>query len=315
MSSLTRRYLLASGGAMLAGAPIFAPEAYAQAGTGTENGNRPVRIGLIADAQYADIDPVGTRFYRASVGKLEQALDHFNGQDLDFCVHLGDLIDKEWNSFDDILKPLARSRHVVHQLLGNHDFAVLDAMKPRVPGRMGMKRRYYAFDRGGFRFVALDTTEVSTYAHPADSPEQTAAAAELQRLQAAKVPHAQSWNSGVSPAQLKWFEAQCREAAGAGRKVIVFAHHPVFPANVHNLWNCDELLAALERQRNVVAWFNGHNHAGNFGTHHGIPFLTLRGMVETADTNAHAVATLHPDRIVLTGHGREPSRELPLVRK
>lgn len=310
MSSLTRRCLLASGGALLAGAPVFALEACEQAEAKADSGNRPLRIGLIADAQYAEIDPVGTRFYRASIGKLEQALDHFNGQDLDFCVHLGDLIDKNWSSFDDILKPLTKSRHVVHQLLGNHDFAVLDAMKPRVPGRMGMKRRYYAFDRGGFRFVALDTTEVSTYAHPAETPEQAAAAAELQRLQVAKLAHAQSWNSGIGPAQLQWFEGQCREAAEAGRKVIVFAHHPVYPANVHNLWNCDQLLAALERHVNVVAWFNGHNHAGNFGTHHGIPFVTLRGMVETADTNAYAVATLHPDRIEVAGHDREPSREL-----
>jgi hypothetical protein len=32
-------------------------------------------------------------------------------------------------------------------------------------------------------------------------------------------------------------------------------------------------------------------------------------MVETKDTNAFAVAHLHPDRLELVGHGREPSRE------
>jgi len=35
-------------------------------------------------------------------------------------------------------------------------------------------------------------------------------------------------------------------------------------------------------------------------------------MVETADTTAYAVATLHADRLVLEGRGREPSRELAL---
>jgi hypothetical protein len=90
----------------------------------------------------------------------------------------------------------------------------------------------------------------------------------------------------------------------------VFAHHPVFPDNIDNLWNADRVLAIVERYSCVVAWFNGHNHAGNFGMHSGVPFITLHGMVETADTNAFATASLHDDRIVITGHGREPSREI-----
>lgn len=270
-----------------------------------------LRVGLMADAQYADLDPVGTRYYRASLGKLRQAIDHFNGQELDFCVHLGDLIDKNWSSFDDVLKPVAASRHRLYQLLGNHDFAVLDAEKPKVPGRMGIPKRYFAFEKGGFRFVALDTTEVSTYAHPQGTPPYQAATAELERLKAAKLNNAQSWNSGVGEAQIAWFETQCREAAAAGQKVIVFAHHPVFPAgNVHNAWDTEQILAAIDRHRNVVAWFNGHNHHGAFGVRDGVPYVTMHGMVETPESNAYAVAAIHPDRLILTGHDREPSREL-----
>ena len=126
-------------------------------------------IGLVADAQFADIEAKGTRFYRQSIGKLGAAIEHFNGRDLPFCVHLGDLIDREWRSFDEITKPFAKSRHRWHQLLGNHDFDVLDELKPRVPARMGMERRYYFFDHDGFRFVVLDTNDVSTYAHAADT--------------------------------------------------------------------------------------------------------------------------------------------------
>jgi hypothetical protein len=36
----------------------------------------------------------------------------------------------------------------------------------------------------------------------------------------------------------------------------------------------------------------------------------MHGMVETAETTAFATARVLADRIVLTGHGREPSREL-----
>lgn len=273
-----------------------------------------LRIGLAADAQYADIEAKGTRFYRASIRKLAEAVEHFNSLSPDFSVHLGDLIDRDWNSFDQIKVPLKAARHQIYQLLGNHDFNVPDAKKPQVPAHMGMPSRYYSFDKNGFRFVALDTTEVSTYATQDGTPERAAAEAELKRLQEIKAVQAQPWNSGVSATQIQWLEQQCTDAAKQGLKVIIFAHHPIAPKDVHNLWNCDALLSVLAKQRHIVAWFNGHNHQGAFGQHEGVPLVTMRGMIETADTNAYAIAEIFTDRIILTGHGREPSREL-LFRK
>lgn len=267
-------------------------------------------IGLATDAQYADVEAKGTRFYRQSIAKLGAAVEHFNGRDLAFCAHLGDLIDREWRSFEEISKPLASSRHRWHQLLGNHDFDVANELKSGVPQRLGMAWRYGAFDHGGFRFVVLDTNDVSTYAHAAGSPEQAAAAKELARLQAAKIRQAKPWNGALGAGQLAWFERECAAARTAGRKVIVLAHHPVFPDNDHNAWNSAAVLEVLDRHSHVVAWLNGHNHAGAYGERHGVPFLTMRGMVETADTNAFATARILGDRIVLTGHGREPSREM-----
>lgn len=267
-------------------------------------------IGLVADAQYADVEPKGTRYYRTAVGRLREAVEHFNGRELAFCVHLGDLIDREWKSFEEISKPLAASRQRWHQLLGNHDFEVLDELKGRVPERLGMAWRYGAFDHGAFRFVVLDTNDVSVYAHPAGSAERAAAEKELARLQAAKARQAKPWNGGIGPKQLAWFERTCAEAREKRLKVIVLAHHPVYPENDHNLWNAAEVLAVIDRHRHVVAWLNGHNHAGAFGERDGVSFVTLRGMVETVNTTAFATAQVLPDRIVLTGHGREPSREL-----
>jgi 3',5'-cyclic AMP phosphodiesterase CpdA len=272
--------------------------------------NDAFEIGLAADAQYADVEAKGTRFYRDSIGKLGAAVEHFNGRDLDFCVHLGDLIDREWRSFDGITKPLAGSRHRWHQLLGNHDFDVVDSQKADVPKRMGMAWRYGSFDHGTFRFVILDTNDVSTYAHAAGTSERSAAADELARLTAKKVVQAKPWNGGVGTKQLTWLERACAEAKAAQRRVIVFAHHPVIPAGAHNVWNADEVLALIDRHSHVVAWINGHNHAGAFGVRNGVPYLTMHGMVETQHTNAFATARILKDRIVLTGHGREPSREM-----
>ena len=296
----TRRGFLRTTGAAVVCAPVIARSA--TAGT--------FEIGLVADAQYADIEAKGTRFYRQSIGKLGTAVEHFNGRDLAFCVHLGDLIDREWRSFDEITQPLAKSRHRWHHLLGNHDFDVLDELKPRVPGRMGMERRYSFFDHAGFRCVILDTNDVSTYASRAETPERQAAEAELSRWMAAKARQAKPWNGAIGAAQLAWLDRTCADARAAKLRVIIFAHHPVFPDNDHNVWNAAGVLAVIDRHPHVVAWLNGHNHAGNFAERNGVPFVTMKGMVETAETTAYATARLHADRLVLIGHGREPSREL-----
>jgi manganese-dependent ADP-ribose/CDP-alcohol diphosphatase len=299
-SLMSRRRFLGTSIAAVAGAPFLTRGATAEG----------FEIGLVADAQYANVEAKRTRYYRDSIGKLGAAVEHFNGRDLAFCVHLGDLIDREWKSFDDITKPLAASRHRWHQLLGNHDFDVIDSQKANVPERMGMAWRYGSFDHGAFRFVVLDTNDVSTYAHAAGTPARTVAAAELARLEANKVVQAKPWNGGIGATQLTWLERTCTEARGMQRKVIVFAHHPVIPAGPHNAWNTDEILALIDRHPHVVAWINGHNHAGAYGERKGVPYLTMHGMVETQQTNAFATARILNDRVVLTGHGREPSREM-----
>ena len=267
-------------------------------------------LGLVADPQYADVPALSTRFYRQSIGKLTEAVEHFNGQELEFCVNCGDFIDRQWASFDEISKPLAKSKHKFHHVLGNHDFDLLDAWKPRVPERLGMAARYYSIKRPGFCFAFLDTTDVSPYSHPKDSKETAEATALLMEYYAKRRVNAQSWNGALGVKQLAWLEETCKTAATEKQKVIAFAHHPISPLAIHNAWNCDDVLKIIERNKNIVAWFNGHNHQGDFAVQHGVPCVTLKGMVETADTNSYSVAKIFEDRIVITGHGREPSREL-----
>jgi hypothetical protein len=300
MPRMTRRTFLEATVGAIAAAPTIARGAEAEGFT----------IGLVADAQYADIEPKGTRHYRKGLTRLAEAVEHFNGCDLAFCVHLGDLIDRDWKSFDDMMRPLAQSRPRWHQLLGNHDFEVLDEQKPRVAERLGMPWRFGTFDHGAFRFVVLDTNDVSTYAHAVGTRQRTEAEKELARLEAAKMRQAKPWNGALSAAQLSWFDRACGEAREAKKRVIVLAHHPVFPENEHNLWNAADVLAVIDRHPHIVTWLNGHNHAGNFGERNGVPYVTMHGMVETATTTAFATAKILPDRLVLTGHGREPSREL-----
>lgn len=122
----------------------------------------------------------------------------------------------------------------------------------------------------------------------------------------------QPWNGAVGGDQLAWLQQQLAEAAREKEKVIVFSHFPAFPANPHNLWNNAEVIRLLESYSCVVAYLNGHNHAGHYGRRGGIHYVTLPGMVETPDTTAYAVVQLGIDHITITGFGRTPSQRLTL---
>ena len=89
-------------------------------------------FGVLADPQYADIDARGSRFYRNSLAKLKAAVAELNKHELEFVVTLGDTIDRNYASFDDILplyKPLKAPSKFV---LGNHDFDMADEDKGKV---------------------------------------------------------------------------------------------------------------------------------------------------------------------------------------
>lgn len=272
--------------------------------------NRPFSFGVITDVQYADADPGGTRMYRQSPAKLKAAIEHFNTLDLAFVMHLGDLIDRDFISFDTVMPLLDACRHPVFQVLGNHDYAVDDAKKSSVPLRMGMTRRYYDFGQGSWRFVVLDGNDMSLQGHVSGSDRYLASAEILAQLRADKAPNAQTWNGGVGPEQMQWFKATLAHAEKAGQQVVVFCHWPVWPKASHTLWNDSEVVAVLESHGNVKAYLCGHNHAGEYAQKQGIHYVTFKGMVEGADRTAYSVVHCEPDAMRITGYGQEPSRSL-----
>ena len=50
--------------------------------------------------------------------------------------------------------------------------------------------------------------------------------------------------------------------------------------------------------------------SGNYAIKEGIHYLTIQGMVETADTTAYAVVAVYEDRLKVLGVGREQDRVL-----
>jgi len=269
-------------------------------------------FGVIADCQYCDCPSTSQRFYRNSPAKLKACVTEFNKHDLSFVVHLGDYIDKDFASFDTLQPIMDQLNTPLRQVLGNHDFSVAESLKKQVPKRMGLKKRYYSFSIQGWRFIALDGNDLSTFASFGNKKKQEAEAL-LAQVKAAGKENAKTWNGGLSAKQIKWLHKQLRRAERKAEKVILFCHFPAYPINPHNLWNDTKVQEVLESYSCVQAYFNGHNHAGAYGEKAGIHYLTFKGMVDTEDQTSYSIISIQKDRILIQGFGRQKNQALRLT--
>lgn len=299
-----RSFLGLSAGAAAAFAVAGAPAATAA----SRSTAPPLRFGVIADCQYADKPDRGVRLYRQSIGKLQEAVTTLNGEDLRFALHLGDFIDEFPESFDAVTPIWEQLRMSKYHVLGNHDFQM---PRNEVLTAMDIPASYYHFRRNGWRFIVVDTNDISTYGNPEGSANYVLAEQMRAELQAAGKPNGQAWNGGVSAEQLAWIEQILENARRQGEKVVLNSHHPVFPLDQHNAYNDAELVDLVSSYDNVVAWFNGHNHAGNYGFTGGTHFVTFKGMLDTT-ANSYATVQAYDDRLVIEGFGREPNRIVPI---
>lgn len=276
-------------------------------------GEKPLlSFGLLTDVQYVDAEPEGERHFRESLPKLKQAAADLAKEHLPFSLHLGDVIDRDFASFAAVMPLFEGLGHPVRHLLGNHDFSVKEAEKAKVPAALSMRNDYYAFHQDGVRFLMLDTNEVSTYKHPAGSPQSLAAAELMATMAVGNANNAKPWNGGVSKTQLDWLEAELGAADAAKQAVIVCGHHPLLSEQGHQAWNNRDILAMIDRHRCVRAYFCGHNHAGGQVIEKGVPYITFKSILHEPGVTAYAVLRLFPDRLVIEGRGREQSRVIPL---
>jgi len=265
------------------------------------------RLGVVADCQYADVQSEGLREYALSEKKLKLCVDHLNGLDLKYVVNLGDLIDRDYQSYEVVLPILNQLEVPVHNVLGNHDYSVADKWKPEIPKKLDMPSRYYDFEIEGWRFVILDGNDISFHAYPEDS-DSYKEAAEYYKQRDIESPE---WNGAIGEKQMNWLHQVLEKATANNEKVIIFCHFPVYPKNVHNLWNAAEVIQVIESYPCVKAYMSGHNHGGNYDMKADIHFLTFRGMVDT-EQNSYAIVNVYKDRLEIQGYGREEDRVLEI---
>jgi len=271
----------------------------------------PVSFGVMADVQYVDQDARGKRHYREALGKLEECVAELNTRDLAFTIQLGDLTDRHAASLDRILPVFNQLRMPKYHVLGNHDFSM---GREEVLAKLGMGDAYYSFSQGNWRFVVLDTMDVSTHGGwPEESENYQQAQQWEEELRSEPEPHACNKCGGIGEQQKRWLRATLREACEHGEKVIVFGHIPVV-ASPGNEWallhNHAEVQEILESSECVVAYFNGHAHEGGYAYWNGVHYVNVAGMVEAPEQNAYAGVNLYDDRVEIRGVGKVPSHLL-----
>jgi hypothetical protein len=267
-------------------------------------------IGLVADPQYAAKPEAGSRHYRESLWKLEEAVDSFNFHQVDFVQSLGDIIDEQWESFDSILPEYDHLYPDIenYHLLGNHDFAIDPEHRINLLAKLSMPDFYYAYVKKDWRFIVLDATDYSFYAnvlHKHDSNQVNL----YYENTLGKTNH-HRWNSAIGEEQQIWLKQELDSAILLDQKVILFSHMPLRPqANPHNLWNDSEIIQLIEKYSNVIAYINGHNHSGAHVYKNGIHYLTISGMVENR-ISSYGILEIYRDHLVLKGYGNQKSFHL-----
>ncbi|WP_108822717.1 metallophosphoesterase [Dysgonomonas sp. Marseille-P4361] len=268
-----------------------------------------LKIGLIADIQYCDCDARGTRFYRNSLPKIEEAVKQLNENEVDLTVNLGDLSDKTPSDIDTITARLSKLKTPIHNIAGNHDYMGITDNQI-LYGKLKMPSEYYTLHLSdqNIALIFLNTNEISSYANITNTHKQKEFENIMTKIKKENRINGYEWNGGISNKQLTWLDNVLTDTDNKNIKVIIFTHHPLYPKHDHNTLNDIEVLSVLEKHESIKAVFSGHYHKGNFGKFNNIPFITLEGMIETEYDNSFGIMKIYENRLIVEGKGRMTSR-------
>ena len=259
-----------------------------------------VRFGMVTDVHFADIDPNGARTYRESDRKLAECVSVMNDRHVDFLVELGDFKDQDQAPQE--ARTLGFLRHVEsvfagfkgprYHVMGNHDVDSLSKaqfLSIAHSGAAASGEAHYAFVRKGVRFIVLDAD------HKTDGSDYDRGNFD--------------WgDANVDAAQLAWLE---RTLASSREPVVVFIHQQLDGEGAYYAKNAPAVRRVLETPGRVLAVFQGHRHEGAYRVINGIPYYTLKGVIEGSgpDANAYAVVEVREDGTVwVTGYRQAVSR-------
>jgi len=226
---------------------------------------KPFKFGLITDTHYADRSMSIGRYYRNALKKTQFCMDAFQNENVDFCVHLGDIIDwpnqpeKGMDGLSQIL-PILNSLNVpMYYVLGNHDLSSVPCDSLRKLLFMEKAQTWYSFDHEGLHFIALDCNYDANEKHYRPDNSQ--------------------WDQCYIPAdELEWLEKDLHNSSS--QTVVVFVHALLDDLdNPHVIRNAKSVRALLENCGKKVVVFQGHMHSGHESETNSIYYHTLKSLV------------------------------------
>lgn len=265
-----------------------------------------LRIGLIADIQYADEASRGMRYYRNSLNKLRDCVKDLNKQKVHFSLNLGDIIDRNAKDLDSVLPILKGLKKPVYTTTGNHDYHGITENSSLFT-KLDMPAEYYSFKQKDWVFIMLNTNEIAAYANVKGTWKEKELSTMMDSIKVNKGVNGQEYNGGISSRQLKWLDSTLAKAQSQHQKVLIFSHHPLDFSRGFTALNSQEILNVITKYNCIQALFAGHHHSGDFGYHSSIPCITLEGMVETSNENAYGFLEIYSDRFEVKGIGRTKS--------
>ncbi|GHT09708.1 alkaline phosphatase [Planctomycetales bacterium] len=260
------------------------PTLFSSAGLyGAEKFSPVIRFGVFTDAHYT---PKGS--LSQSLDKVRAAVKVFNEQRCNFAIELGDFkndgADRQetLGYLDTIEEAFQAFNGAKYHVLGNHEMDKLskkDVLSHTTNTGRANGKAYYAFIRNGVKFIVLDANynlDGSDY----DNDNF-------------------KWTEAMIPAgQLRWLEQQLRSRHPA----VIFVHQLLdrfaTPEGKydHYVRNADEVVAILEKRKNVLAVFQGHQHNDRHSFRNGIHYCTLNALRHGDYPEHNAFAIVEIDR-------------------
>ena len=247
-------------------------------------------FGVFADPHFARKKSDSERSFSVSLKKLEECVPIFQNKGVDFVVCLGDFID----SNDDGASPLNELVQVrdaftekgltLFPVLGNHD--IFDLRRETLAEVLGFPSAncYYSFDWKGWHFSVLETNF-----GPNGMPY---------------TGRAFPWDECyVNPEQLQWLADDLRKAVGPA---IVLTHGNLDPRyngnslDPHIVRNHEAVRSVIRQAGSVRMVLQGHYHKGCSWTVDGIPYLTLKAIVEDPTASELFIISCRKDSTILT---------------
>lgn len=239
-----------------------------------------LRLGLISDIHYADLNTAGSRHYRDSIIKVKEAIEKFNASDLDMVVCLGDLIDagknveEEYAHLKTVHKEFARLNVPSHFVLGNH--CIYTLTKQEFLKGVNQNSSYSSSTLKGVRLVFLDACyRKDGVSYGRKNYEWT--------------------DTEIPDNQRNWLQETLDKET---LPTLVFVHQRLDVGGNYGIHSAASVRKIFEKSKQVAAVFQGHNHVNEHKIINNIHYLTINAVIEgpAPENNAFSILDYSPSQ-------------------